>query len=170
MFYLKIVLLLLVINLLVTVTLYWRLIKRYSERIKQGNEEKNDHPYQKMLQLITEFNRTSNANIDILESKTEELRKELESASIKIDQLRKLNEESKREVTFLEDKFLKNKEEVKNKEKKENRGEVNLEETSNNRYDLANNLIKQGLTIEEVAKRVKLSRSEIELVFQLRKS
>ncbi|MDI6786072.1 MAG: DUF2802 domain-containing protein [bacterium] len=155
----SVVLWFLVINIIVTATLYWRLIKRYSERIRQDNNEENDHTYQKMIQLITEFNRTSNANIDILEGKTEELRKEIENASIKIDQLRKLNKESEKEVVFLE---IKEEEKVKKEE--------NLEETNSDRYDLANNLIRQGLTIDEVAKRVKLSRSEIELAFQLRKS
>lgn len=150
-------LLLLVINLIIIAALYWRLIKRYSEIIKLDNNKNGDHAYQKMLQLTTEFNRVSNTNIDILENKIEELRKEIENASIKINQLKKISKKSKKEVILSEV----NKEEAKE--------EKSLEEVSSDRYELANSLINQGLAIDEVAKRVKLSKSEVELVSQLRK-
>lgn len=154
----KIVLLLLVINLIVIAALYWRLIRRYSEIVKLDNSEKNDRTYQKMIQLITEFNRASNTNIDILENKIEELRKEIEKASIKINQLKGISKKRKKKITFSEV----NKEgETKKKE--------DLEEVDNDRYELANSLINQGLATDEVAKRVKLSKSEVELLSQLRK-
>ncbi|MBU0900236.1 DUF2802 domain-containing protein, partial [bacterium] len=51
----------------------------------------------------------------------------------------------------------------------ENKEKVSLSEPGSDRYQLINNLIDKGLTIEEIAKKARLSQSEIKLVSQLRR-
>jgi DNA-binding NarL/FixJ family response regulator len=143
----KLIVILLFLNLIVIGIFYWRLIKRYS-KFSLNDEEEKKESYQKMLQLITEFNKASNTNIEILEDKISELRVEIENAEKLISNLRKIKEERVEE----------------DKEKLED-----LKEDLQDRYQRVNDLIKEGLSIDEVAKRVKISKGEIKLVSNLRK-
>ena len=175
------------INLIIVVGLYWRLIKLYSKKTNQDNEK--DSSYEKMLELVREFNRISNLNINILEDKVKELKEEVKVATEKINQLKVINKEKKKSLlvkTLLVETKKEDQGKVSSPEPGsdryqlinnlidkgltiENKEKVSLSEPGSDRYQLINNLIDKGLTIEEIAKKARLSQSEIKLVSQLRR-
>jgi len=116
--------------------------------------------------LITEFNRVSNTNINILEDKIEDLKEVIKLADDKIvklnSKLTDLEIVANRDINPI---AKESKEHIPRKKIKP----LSHKATLNEKKERIEELILAGVPIEEIAKAVNLSKGEIQLVWGLKK-
>jgi predicted nucleic acid-binding Zn-ribbon protein len=113
--------------------------------------------------LITEFNRVSNTNINILEDKIEDLKNIIKLAD---DKIIKLNSK----LTDLEILANRNNRSVSVKEPviRQKIKPLPKKATLNEKKERIKELVNAGFSIEEIAKAVNMSKGEVQLVLELK--
>jgi len=117
--------------------------------------------------LITEFNRVSNANINILEDKTEDLKEVIKLADEKIIKLNsKLTD-----LEILINRDKKSISKIKQVEEPQRRQKIKplpQKATLNEKKEKIEELVSAGFSIEDTAKAVNMSKDEVQLVLELK--
>ncbi|MBU1486830.1 hypothetical protein KKH56_02110 [bacterium] len=112
--------------------------------------------------LTTDFNRTVNININILEEKTEELRRLIELADKKAIQTNSL-------MTDLEAASFRSRKETPLPVSKEIVKKVKLPGPADDKYGKIDKLIADGLPLEDIARKIGASRREVQLIMELKR-
>lgn len=117
--------------------------------------------------LITEFNRVSNANINILEDKIEDLKNVIKLADNKIIQLNsKLTDLDI--VANRPKKPITEPEEIKELTPHKKIKPLSIKATLEEKKEKIGELVIAGFSIEEIAKAVNMSKGEVQLVLELK--
>lgn len=128
-----------------------------------GNTSKEDIAFRdSMIKLTTDFNRTVNTNINILEEKAKELRKLIDLTDKKIIQTNSL-------ITDLGVASLRNRKEIPSPRGNPIVKEVKLPLSADNKYRKIDELIADGLPLEDIARRMGASRREVQLTMELKR-
>ncbi|MEW6607645.1 MAG: hypothetical protein AB1414_09365 [bacterium] len=117
--------------------------------------------------LITEFNRVSNTNINILEDKIEDLKNIIKLADNKIVKLNSMTVD----LDILANRGRKNKEVEEIKEKPVERPKIkplSKKATVDEKKEKIKELMLAGFSIEEIARAVNMSKTEVQLVLELK--
>lgn len=142
---------------IVTVFLYHIFKRSFRMRINREEEKFKIEFRDNTIKLITDFNRVSNTNINILEDKINDLRRTIELADERIIKLNLL-------INDLQ--IMSNRCEM------ASGNEASLKPISqargSGRYDKVYELASNGSSIEEIAKSVDMSKSEVKLVLGLK--
>lgn len=114
-----------------------------------------------MIELTTDFNRTVNTNINILEEKAKELKKLIDLADKKAGQANSL-------MASLEVASLKIEKRTPSRPQDIVK-QVKLLASPDNKYKKIDELIADGLPLEDIARQMGTSRQEVQLIMELKK-
>ncbi len=107
--------------------------------------------------LLSEFNSVSSCNIDLLEDRTEELRRVVELADLKINKLNRLMDRVQGARKKLQFELSKNQ-------------RSGTESTNRSRREKVLALSDQGHTVAEIAEQLGLKRGEVDVIIKFNRS
>ncbi|MBU0566877.1 hypothetical protein KJ693_05480 [bacterium] len=132
-------------------------------KAKESKVNKEDIAFRDSInKLTTDFNRTVNININILEEKTKELRRLIELADKKAIQTNSL-------MTDLEVASFRSRKEIPLPVSKEIVKKVKLPGPAADKYGKIDELIADGLPLEDIAHKIGASRREVQLIMELKR-